>query len=114
MKHLDHLLAYTVCPVAFLPSPFCELEMNWDVGLRNAFHQLKLLFLVPYSLYYGFSSALEILTCLYFSSKDGKDAHLSLSARFARESELILSDFPSRRKGQSLQEREAEGEEKEG
>ena len=98
MKHLDHLLAYTVCPVAFLPSPFCELEMNWDVGLRNAFHQLKLLILVPYSLYYGFSSALEILTCLYFSSKDGKDAHLSLSARFARESELILSDFPSRRK----------------
>lgn len=47
-----------------------------------------------------------------FSSKDGKDTHLSVSARFAQESELILSDFPPRRKRPKPTRREAEGEER--
>lgn len=98
MKHLDHLLAYTVCPLGFSPITFlwawdelgCRIEKCFppaETSLSCPLQSLLWLFLCSWN-----------FTCLYFSSKDGKDTHLSLSARFARESELILSDFPSRRK----------------
>lgn len=114
MKHLDHLLAYSVCPVAFLPSPFCELEMNWDVGLRNAFHRLKLLFPVPYSLYYGFSSALEILLVYIFLLKMERTLTYLFQQGLLGSLNWFWVISPLGGKGQSLQEREAEGEEKEG
>ena len=66
--------------------------------MRNALHRLKLLFLVPYDLYCGFSSALEILLVFnYFILKIERKLTY-LFQHLAYESELILSDFPSRRK----------------
>lgn len=78
----------------------CSRTTNW-VGLRSALHSLNLLFLVPYTFYCCFSSAFEMLLVFnYFLLKIERnlEAHLFFQQCLTEKSELILSDFPPRRK----------------